>query len=363
MIKSLSAIATLAVVTTTFAQDLQAPACVTSTPATTAICGMAPAEDLELSPDGNFLFMSTTPGVADTHHSRLRLMKLVTHEVTDLAIEQQPQPGWGEASCAFPDGGVGAHGIHLSTRSDGRLQLLAVNHHGRESVEFLEPVPEGAGWKAVWRGCVQSHDGTMLNDVSATPDGGFVATAMFTFSAMKADPRLERLLDGRATGHLLAWHPDKGLARLPGSEASVPNGVQVSADGQSVWFAAWPAKAVVHYDLAQQKVVGNIALGFMPDNLSWSSKGELFTAGVPDVQTFRQCFLSRNEFCPSVSVVALIDPLNGTARELLRAPAGELFGASSALQVGRDVYVGAFAGDRLLLLRDTAAPDQRVATH
>lgn len=357
MMRLLLAVAMAATTSTCVHAAQQPPACDTGLTAVTPICGMAPAEDLEVSPDGGFLFMSTTPGVADSHHSRLRLMELATHEVTDLVIEQQAQPGWGEASCKYPDGGVGAHGIHLSTRSDGRQQLMAVNHHGRESVEFLEPVRDGQGWKAIWRGCVESHDGTMLNDVSATPDGGFVVTAMFTFSAMKADPRLERLLDGRATGYLLNWHPKVGLVRLPGSEAPVPNGVQVSADGRSVWFAAWPANAVWHYDLGQQKVVRKVALGFMPDNLSWSPNGELFTAGVPDVEAFRGCFLSRNEFCPSASVVAVIDPIEGTARELLRATAGALFGASSAVQVGRDLYVGAFAGDRLLLLRDAMAPE------
>jgi hypothetical protein len=51
-------------------------------------------------------------------------------------------------------------------------------------------------------------------------------------------------------------------------------------------------------------------------------------------------------------VVALIDPQNGTSRELLRLNEGVLYGASAALQVGRDVFVGAFAGDRLLLLPD-----------
>jgi len=51
-------------------------------------------------------------------------------------------------------------------------------------------------------------------------------------------------------------------------------------------------------------------------------------------------------------VVALIDPQKGTSRELLRVKEGVLYGASTALQVGLDVFVGAFAGDRLLLLPD-----------
>lgn len=341
----------LAISTAAYAAQPQVPACVAQS-AYTPICGMAPPEDLELSPDAGFLFLSTTPGLAASHQSRLRVMELASWAVSDMVIERQATPGWGEPSCEAPQGAIGAHGIHLSKRTDGRSQLLVVNHNGREAVEFFEPISDGKSWKAIWRGCVESQDGTMLNDVAATPDGGFVVTAMFSFSAMKDDPRLEKLLDGRATGHLLAWHASEGLRRLPDSEAPAPNGIQVSQDGQSVWFAAWPGSGIWHYDLQQQKVMSKIVLGFMPDNLTWTTDGQLLTAGVPDAQTFRRCFLSHNEFCPSATVVALIDPRNGTSRELLRAQEGALYGASTALQVGRDVFVGAFAGDRMLLLPD-----------
>lgn len=341
---------TLAVSTVANAAQ-EVPAC-TAGAAYTPICGMAPPEDLQLSADGAFLFMSTTPGLADSHHSRLRVMELASRKVTDMVIEQQAIPGWGEASCKPPQGTIGAHGIHLSRRADGRSQLLVVNHNGREAVEFLEPIRDGSSWKAIWRGCVESQDGTMLNDVAATPDAGFVVTAMFSFSAMRDDPRLERLLDGRDTGHLLAWDASQGLRRLPNSQAPAPNGVEVSQDGQSAWFAAWPGSGVWQYDFKQQKVISKIALDFLPDNLTWTTGGQLLAAGVPDAQTFRRCFLSRDEFCPSAAVVALIDSLKGSSRELLRAREGVLYGASTALQVGRDVFVGAFAGDRLVLMPD-----------
>jgi len=329
----------------------EAPACAAGS-GYTPICGMAPPEDLELSPDARFLFLSTTPGLANSHRSRLRIMDLASRQVSDMLIEYQAEPGWGEASCKASLATLGAHGLHLSTRADGRAQLLVVNHNGREAVEFLEPVHDGNSWKAIWRGCVESHDASMLNDVAATPDSGFVVTAMFSFSAMKADPHLEQLLDGRETGHLQAWKPAQGLHRLAASEAPAPNGVQVSQDGQSVWFSAWTGSGVWQYDLQQQKVVRKVALDFLPDNLSWTADGHLLTAGVPDAQTFRRCFLSHDEFCPSASVVALIDPQKGTSRELLRVNEGVLYGASTALQVGRGVFVGAFAGDRLLLLPD-----------
>ncbi|EJM54487.1 hypothetical protein PMI29_05629 [Pseudomonas sp. GM49] len=43
----------------------ETPACAAGS-GYTPICGMAPPEDLELSPDARFLFLSTTPGLANS---------------------------------------------------------------------------------------------------------------------------------------------------------------------------------------------------------------------------------------------------------------------------------------------------------
>ena len=44
--------------------------------------------------------------------------------------------GWGTPDCpGEPDKAFAPHGIHLSRRGDGRLQLLVVNHGGREAIE------------------------------------------------------------------------------------------------------------------------------------------------------------------------------------------------------------------------------------
>jgi hypothetical protein len=325
------------------------PAC-TAGVGYTPICGIDPAEDVELASDGKFLWLSTTPGFSDAHTSRLRLMELASHKVTDLKVEMAPQEGWGDATCAAPTQRIGAHGIHLSQRADGRAQLLVVNHTGREAVEFLEPLPDGKGWKAVWRGCVENHLGSLLNDVAATPEGGFVATAMFDFAAMKADPTLQKLLDGRNTGYLTVWRPGAGLSKVDGSEAPFPNGIQLSSDGRYAWFAAWTAKAVWAFDLQAQRMLIKVPLDFMPDNLSWSSDGRLLATGIASAEIFRSCFVEKREFCPSAFAIAAIDPHSGVAGTLYQAQALAFSGASVAVQVGADVYVGAFTGDRMLLL-------------
>lgn len=312
------------------------------------VCGIAPPEDLELSADGKHLFMSVTPGLAGQHRPRLRVMELATDRVEDMKVSYAAQPGWGEAGCAVPEHGIGAHGIHLSERADGRQQLLVVNHAGREAIEFIELQPDEQGWQAIWRGCVENRGQGKFNDVATTPDGGFVATVMFVSDSMEPPLPLEQLLDGRDTGYLMQWSAAQPLRKLEGSSAPFPNGVQVSADGNSAWFAAWTAKQLWRYDLETGAITARVDTGYMVDNLNWASDGRLLGAGVPDGDAFIHCFEQQIEHCPMAVRVSALDTLDLQHDMLFSIEPGVMAGASVATQVGEELYVGTFTGDRLL---------------
>ena len=312
------------------------------------ICGITPPEDLELSPDGRYLFMSITPGLAGQQVSRLRVMDLQSQQVSDLSVAVEPTAGWGDAQCTAPAQAPGAHGIHLSRRADGRQQLLVVNHSGREAIEFLELQPAGEGWKATWRGCVEQKGVGRFNDVAATPDGGFVATVMFESQSMAPPLPLEQLLDGRDTGYLMSWAPGRPLSKVEGSEAPFPNGVQVSADGRYAWFAAWTAGEIRQFDLQDKRTLANVPVGYMVDNLSWGEDGRLLGAGIADGAAFQRCFTSHLEHCPMGFKISALNTRSGEHRVLFEADKGVLSGASVAVEVRGALYVGAFAGDRVL---------------
>lgn len=312
------------------------------------VCGIAPPEDMELSSDGTQLFMSVTPGLAGQHQPRLRVMDVASGQVSDMEVSHAAQEGWGETGCAAPEQGIGAHGIHLSQRSDGRQQLLVVNHAGREAIEFVELLPSDQGWQAIWRGCVENSGQGKFNDVAATPDGGFVATVMFVSETMAPPLPLEQLLDGRDTGYLMHWSADQSLRKLPGSDAPFPNGVQVSPDGNSAWFAAWTANQLWRYDLQAGAVDAKVDSGYMVDNLNWAQDGRLLGAGVPDSGAFARCFQEHVEHCPMGVRVSALDTATQEHELLFSSEPGVMSGASVATQVGDELYVGTFTGDRLL---------------
>ena len=71
-----------------------------------------------------------------------------------------------------------------------------------------------------WVGCAVAPDGLGLNSVVALPEGGFAATS----------PR---------TGDVWEWQTAAGWTRVPGSEDTTPNGLEISPDGQWLYVAGW----------------------------------------------------------------------------------------------------------------------------
>lgn len=317
-----------------------------------AICDIAPPEDLEPTPDNQFMFMGITPGLDGGQVPRLQIISRKDYQASDVDLVIDAETGWGDPACEAPEQPMGAHGIHLSERSDGRHQLLVVNHNGREAIEFLEVAPAEGTWSTTWRGCVENEGLGRFNDVAAlpNPEDGFVATVMFEAEDMHNPPALDELLSGKDTGYLMAWSPSEGLSKISGSDAPFPNGIEVSEDGRYAWFAAWTAREVHKFDLDEQRTRAQIPVGFMPDNLSWDANGRLLAAGIRSADTFAHCMTNRIADCPFGFKVAAIDPGSNTSETLFTADAGVLAGVSVAVQVEDYIYVGAFNGDRMIRL-------------
>jgi arylsulfatase len=323
-----------------------------SGPGYQSICNIGPPEDLEPTPDGRFMFMGITPGMDGAQVPRLQILDRKNNQGRDIELVIAPEVGWGDADCKAPEQPMGAHGIHLSERRDGRHQLLVVNHNGREAIEFLEVAPEGDTWTTTWRGCVENEGLGRFNDVAAlpVPESGFVATVMFEAESMHTPPPLDELLSGSNTGYLMSWGPADRLAKVPGSDAPFPNGIEISADGRYAWFAAWTAREVRKFDLNEHRIRAQIPVGFMPDNLSWDNEGRLLAAGIRNPDTFAHCMTNRIADCPFGFKVAAVDTIDNTSTNLFTAGAGILSGVSVAVQVDDYIYVGAFNGDRMIRL-------------
>lgn len=309
-----------------------------------AIMGFAGAEDLELMPDGHTVLVSNFWRYEGRKPGGLAVMDTRDDKPRWLPIGIQKEAGWGDPACTAPLQHIGPHGFHLSRRKDGRLELLVVNHEERQSIEFVEIVPGPAGPVGIWRGCVISPV-EEFNDVTATPEGGFIASIPVEKAVRDAHGG-QSVADGSVTGYLAEWEPGQGFWRLPGTDAPFNNGVELSPDGRTIYYNAWTVNEVRRYDRVTREETGRVKLDFMPDNLTVRPDGMLIAAGVTARTSPPGCPTVDGD-CAQGFGAALIDPETMQATPLYHADPGVMPGTSVALQVGQSLYFGGFLGERL----------------
>ncbi|MBT6043604.1 MAG: WD40 repeat domain-containing protein [Gammaproteobacteria bacterium] len=302
------------------------------------ICGTRAPEDFEVTPDGRFLIVAKY-GQGDD--SPLDLFDLATQEFTAISLSSEPLSGWGESACTESIGDqVSPHGLSLSQRSTGEWQFYVVNHNVRESMEMYELLPEGDSWKLVWHGCVMAD--VPYNDVAANPDGSFVATRPTAFLAEG-----DNVFSGEATGNVAQWNATDGESVLPGTEIGYPNGVLISSDGRYAYISGWTTSDYHKYDLTTQQEVKQVDLGFMPDNLTWTPNGKILAAGIKGIDG--NCPQESDFPCLQGFEVVQLDPDTSAITRVFDSKGRALInGTSVAIEVGGNVYVGSFQGERLV---------------
>lgn len=317
------------------------------------ICGMRNPEDLALAPGGEFLLVSEYEDPLTGGAGRLSSLHLESLEVKQLyPADQSDGPSeWGDPDCRdAPRHRISPHGIDLARRHDGRLELFVVNHGGRESVELFEVLVDDAGLALRWKGCVAAPPTSSLNDVVALPDGGFLVTHMgenaTTFRGKIASIRA--MLFGAETGHVLEWHPSRGLSVIPGTQAVFPNGIELSPDGEFIFLNEFFGNRVSKIRRATGERLGSLEVPH-PDNSSWSEHGELLVASQPmSLREIIACTKATPQVpCLSRSSVVAIDPGSLIAREIFSHEGSPIGPVTMALQHGAYLYLGTFAADRI----------------
>ena len=316
------------------------------------VCGFQNPEDLVPLPDGRRLLVSEFGNIEGTRPGRIVLYDLATDARTVLYEGGAPAAAserWGDPACPGPPSRAFApHGIDLGRRPDGGLVLLAVDHGGREAIEFFDVTVDGAV-AVTWRGCAMPPPGSLLNDVASLPDGGFVTTHMYERSTGTVGLGLAYLF-GRRTGYVFEWQPGRGFRRLPGTDDGFPNGITVARDGASIYLDATMSNTVRRIERASGRELARAAVQ-APDNVSWGD-GRLLVASIraPMYQVMG-CDRITAGSCPTAFAIVALDPETLAQRELY-AGAGPPMGAgTAAVEVGGELVIGSFAGDRLLRVR------------
>jgi hypothetical protein len=318
------------------------------------VCGFQNPEDLALLPDAQTLVVSEYGSMGGDRAGQLALLELGPERRSVVfrgGDARGTEESWGDPACPGPPGReFSPHGIHLRTRSDGRLQLLAVQHGGRESVEFFELTQALPVWRATWRGCAVAPETAWLNDVVALPSGGFLVTHMMP----RADLATLRSSHERppvASGHVFEWQRGRGFSVVAGTQSPLPNGIELSRDGALIYLNVSGTDEVWRIERATGRVTGRADVPG-PDNSSWAADGKLLVASrTAPREQLGVCADLAQGACPLPFQIVAVDPHSMETQVLYRGGGAPMGGGTVGLRVGRELFIGSFAGDRILRVR------------
>jgi sugar lactone lactonase YvrE len=325
-----------------FGLAAQAPGDCQPAGGTQFVCGLQAPEDLVVLPGAQWVVAGAYGGTGGLYLIRAgdRTASLVYP--TASARERFDAKTYAECP-GPPDAATKAkfqtHGLHLLAGADAVHRLFVVLHGGRESVEVYEVDARPATPVFTWIGCAVAPPPIGLNSVRGLPDGGFIATNFLVRDGF-GGPAMKAMMSGERNGELWEWHPGAGWQMLPSTEAAGANGLEMSEDGRTLFVAAWGSQSFFRVSRGQTPAARqDVALGFRVDNIRWARDGTILATGqggAPGAQS---------------TIVVKIDPRTLAVREILRHPDTPAFSAGTvAVEVGDELWVGSFRGDRLAIV-------------
>ena len=107
------------------------------------ICSFTNPEDIVSLPGNRALLIGEYGASAEDHSGGLVIFELDSETRRTIYRGGEgkavAEAGWGDPACTSPPSRrFNSHGIDLVRRDDGRLQLLVVQHGGREAIELFE---------------------------------------------------------------------------------------------------------------------------------------------------------------------------------------------------------------------------------
>ena len=312
------------------------------------ICGLKNAEDIVRLPDSEWLIVS---GMSVQGAKQAPGRVYIVNHMTKTHEEWFPGPAPSMkpdtkmfADCPGPvnTASFSPHGLAIQQQSEGKYRLYMTSHGEREAIEVFDVETAGVRPTLAWVGCVMLPEKTFANSVAILADGGFVTTKMM-------DPTVPNpfaiVMSGGISGNVYEWHPGEKVTAVPGTELSGANGIELSPDQRWMFVAAIGSSEIVRFDRNSKPLEKNaVTIDIRPDNLRWTANGKLYTVG-GDAIAPANC---ASPPCPTGWSVYEIDPESLQATRVTGVDeTAKLKGASTALAVGDEIWIGTYSGDRL----------------
>jgi hypothetical protein len=233
------------------------------------------------------------------------------------------------------------HGITLRKGLQGEaLELYVVNHISATEHE-IDIFDISAPGVLTLRRRVSYPEMISPNDLVVVAKDQFFVTNDYGSTYGTVMQKLEAYL-GLPMSSVTYFDGKQGHTVIDGM--SVANGIELSADKQTLYVAESLRRSVSRYrrgaSVLDWTYQDRVEFGFMVDNLEWSDNGNLLTAGHPKAFDFLAHV--DDPLNKSASEVASINVTGKTmqAETIYRNDGKALSGASVAVQLGEAVLIG-----------------------
>jgi sugar lactone lactonase YvrE len=317
------------------------------------VCGLNSAEDLVLVPGTKWIIASgMAPGAVMTLIDSQQ-KSWVEFYPADRPRAEQDMETYGACPGSPDPNNFVSHGLNIRAGKNGHSTLYVVGHGGREAIEVFDIDASGTKPLVTWTGCVMTPEGMAINSVASFSDGSLVATI-----PLRPGKTISEALGGELTGGVYQWSPgDSGFEVVRGTDLPYANGIEVSTDEQEFYIASSGGHEVIAYSRSNpaRQLRTTKPLMFIPDNLHMDSDGRLVTAGLVindpicgNLDGPEEFDLEKFASCPRPFIVRAIDPKTMEGTDLAKSAAIPQFSnITMGLQVGEDIWIGTFAGDRI----------------
>jgi hypothetical protein len=317
------------------------------------VCGPMAAEDLVLVPGTKWIIASgMAPGAS------IMLIDTAQKSWSNLYPGDGPRAvqdmaNYGGCPGSPDPGNFISHGLNIRSGKDGHSTLYVVGHGGREAIEVFDVDASSGRPVLTWTGCVMTPDGMAANSVASLGDGSLLVTI-----PLQTGRDISEALTGSSTGGVYQWSPgDASFEMIQGTELPYANGIEVSADETEFFVAVSGGFNVIAYTRSNPatRLRATEPLTFIPDNLHMGSDGRIVTAGLVlddpvcgDLTGAETFDLEAFTSCPRPFVLRAIDPATMAGTDIATSEAIETFSnITMGLQVGEEIWIGTFAGDRV----------------
>ena len=276
---------------------------------------------------------------------RTSMPSMVTSLASDAAALGDPScPALGNARFV-------PHGINARRLDDGRNVLFVVNHGDRESIEIFEIFDDGREITLESRGCVLAPPDATTNDVVVLSDGSFRVSDSFRRSENTIVSGLRMRYGSHRPGFAWEWRPGRGYSRIAGSETAYANGIESSPDGRFVYLNGYFENALIKVDTETGQRVGEVSVSG-PDNVTWTDDERLLVAS-HHAGTFDllKCLGIDRGNCGFRFQIVEVNPETLASRVLLDQQGPPIGAVTVALPFQGRLYLGTFAGDRIVWMR------------